>query len=366
MSTFNIVFLIPGYLQADSPTEHDAGNALHQNAVPMQWQHELRQLPWQLQLCRLAGLDTVEGDHLPVARLLAPSGASDAPAVCADPIHLQADRDTATLLPPAMLALSEQEADALLASLNAFVAEDGWWFSRDSAGLWFMHGMEGAALASYPPTFLAHRNASSFLPDGVDSHVWRRLMAELQMLLHTHPVNQLREQRGQLTVNSLWFWGGADLPDTADTRKARVSGSNASEASITEPQVVFTDDPFAIALCKHGNIPRQSLQDFDPALTMNAVVIDTRLTDAAFANDEQGMRIARQSVDHDWLVPACDRVSADPHGKVMLMNEDGDCGICDANTLLPPAKTQTWWGKWFKRLSGSDRQQRRMVGSTSH
>ena len=32
------------------------------------------------------------------------------------------------------------------------------------------------------------------------------------MLLHTHPVNQAREERGVLPVNSIWLWGGGVLP----------------------------------------------------------------------------------------------------------------------------------------------------------
>jgi hypothetical protein len=28
------------------------------------------------------------------------------------------------------------------------------------------------------------------------------------MLLHAHPLNQARAERGELPINSLWFWGG--------------------------------------------------------------------------------------------------------------------------------------------------------------
>ena len=39
------------------------------------------------------------------------------------------------------------------------------------------------------------------------------------MLLHEHPCNQRREQRGELAVNSLWFWGaGTDSRPRADVR----------------------------------------------------------------------------------------------------------------------------------------------------
>jgi hypothetical protein len=38
-------------------------------------------------------------------------------------------------------------------------------------------------------------------------------MNEIQMLLHEHPVNDVRQRRGRPVINSLWFWGfGAITP----------------------------------------------------------------------------------------------------------------------------------------------------------
>jgi hypothetical protein len=44
---------------------------------------------------------------------------------------------------------------------------------------------------------------------------WRRLQAEVQMLLHVHPLNAEREAAGLLPVNSFWLSGcGVALPET--------------------------------------------------------------------------------------------------------------------------------------------------------
>jgi hypothetical protein len=45
------------------------------------------------------------------------------------------------------------------------------------------------------------------MPQGEDAVLWHSVMNEAQMLLHDHPVNEAREARGALPVNSLWFWG---------------------------------------------------------------------------------------------------------------------------------------------------------------
>lgn len=44
-----------------------------------------------------------------------------------------------------------------------------------------------------------------FLPQGRDLKCWQTLLTELQMLLHTHPVNQARVARGARPINSFWL-----------------------------------------------------------------------------------------------------------------------------------------------------------------
>ena len=43
----------------------------------------------------------------------------------------------------------------------------------------------------------------------ISSRPWRRLLNEIQMVWHDHPVNQARQEQGQPTVNALWLYGGA-------------------------------------------------------------------------------------------------------------------------------------------------------------
>ena len=52
---------------------------------------------------------------------------------------------------------------------------------------------------------------ADLLPAGNEGSVWRRRMNEAQMVLHAHPGNEAREARGELPVNSVWFWGAGEL-----------------------------------------------------------------------------------------------------------------------------------------------------------
>ena len=45
----------------------------------------------------------------------------------------------------------------------------------------------------------------AFLPHGSDLKRWQKLLTELQMVLHAHPVNATRAQRGARPINSLWL-----------------------------------------------------------------------------------------------------------------------------------------------------------------
>jgi len=50
------------------------------------------------------------------------------------------------------------------------------------------------------------------LPKGDEAMHWHRIFNEIQMLLFAHPVNEAREARGELPVNSVWLWGGGCSP----------------------------------------------------------------------------------------------------------------------------------------------------------
>jgi hypothetical protein len=51
------------------------------------------------------------------------------------------------------------------------------------------------------------RSIDRWLPTELSARRIRRLQNEVQMLLHTHPINTEREAAGALTVNSFWLSG---------------------------------------------------------------------------------------------------------------------------------------------------------------
>ncbi len=65
------------------------------------------------------------------------------------------------------------------------------------------------------PKFAAANPAEEILPRGRDAGGLRRLMTEMQMLLHEHQVNTQRQLRGLPALNAIWIHGEGMLSDVS-------------------------------------------------------------------------------------------------------------------------------------------------------
>lgn len=130
---------------------------------------------------------------------------------CLDPVHIQLDREMAYLASPDTLGLSETEARALIASINQHFA-DVLQVRYHQPQQWL--GQLPLQVSTYTPTQATLQDVNRMLPRGRDAQRWRKLLNELQMLLHAHPVNEARIQAGKLPVNSVWLWGGGEIKTT--------------------------------------------------------------------------------------------------------------------------------------------------------
>ena len=129
----------------------------------------------------------------------------------ADPVHLSVEQDRLVLRDAQFLDLTYGEAQALCETLNAHFAPDNIEFVVADAQRWYMRLASMPEISTTPLSTVLGQDIHRHLPRGAEAMVWHRRYNELQMLLHDHAVNQAREQRGALPVNSVWWWGeGAD------------------------------------------------------------------------------------------------------------------------------------------------------------
>lgn len=128
----------------------------------------------------------------------------------ADPVHFVLQRDYFSLGPPVHL-LAEESA-ALQQTLNQHFAADGLEFFVAEQGNWYLHLHADPQIETTELNLAQGQDTKAHALRGIGAAKWNRLLNEVQMLLHEHPVNQAREQRGELAVNSLWLSGGGVLP----------------------------------------------------------------------------------------------------------------------------------------------------------
>jgi hypothetical protein len=144
----------------------------------------------------------------------------------ADPVHLRAERDAVLLVDARHFPLDAESASALIDALNAHFESDGLRFFAPSPSRWYIAVDRTPEIATSPLRAAAGRNIDPLLPKGADALTWHRRFNEIQMLFHSHAVNEAREAAGQLTVNSVWFWGGGVLPDAVPGVFAGVWGDD--------------------------------------------------------------------------------------------------------------------------------------------
>jgi hypothetical protein len=158
--------------------------------------------------CRACGI--ARQDDWPVAPWLARAAnidPGDAYWLCAEPATLVVGADDVRL-ETLVEDLSFEDAQALLALLNAHFAGDDLAFVAASPAHWLVRTPLAQRLSTRPPEAAIGSPLIALLPSGPDAPRWRRWHSELQMLFFEHSVNVKRQHAGKAPVNSVWFWGG--------------------------------------------------------------------------------------------------------------------------------------------------------------
>ncbi len=194
-----------------------------------------RETDWPLAAIRLAALGVDPGDAYWLA---------------ADPVTLVAGHDDVHLA-GAVRDLAAEEAAALIATLNANFATDDVAFVAPRPDEWFVRAPGTPAIATRPLDAVAGRTLRECLPEGRDAGTWRRWQNEIQMLLHEHPVNVVREKAGRAPANSVWFSAGGRRPARMELRA---------------PIRTWANGGIATALAMHVGAPALPLGDELPPI----------------------------------------------------------------------------------------------------
>ena len=220
-----------------------------------------------------------------------------------DPVHLYL-RQSRMYLSDATGAPTHQESATLVGALNAHFHEDGLLFCAGKAGRCYVRSETHTDLTTRPLSAALNRDIDSVMPTGPDSRHWRRVINEVQMLLHAHPLNAEREARGLPAFNSLWLWGGGTAP--------AATGASYSQ--------VWADEPLARALALKTAVPASPLPDHADMVVSaggNALVVITALRDNT--PDLESWQQAIEKFEQQWMAPCHAALKAGHLEKLTLL-----------------------------------------------
>jgi hypothetical protein len=127
------------------------------------------------------------------------------------PTHWHVGRDHVTLADPAALELSEAESRAAFEAVRELFESEGFRFEWGAPSRWYAAHESLVDLPCASLDRVIGRNVELWMRGNearsASAKLVRRLQSELQLLLYPHALNDAREQRGALTLNSFWLSG---------------------------------------------------------------------------------------------------------------------------------------------------------------
>ncbi|MCF7749761.1 hypothetical protein KQ945_03300 [Bacillus subtilis subsp. subtilis] len=184
--------------------------------------------------------------HWPVAALtrqLDVGDAGDAIWLRADPANVVPDMQGARMMGHGdTLRPDAEDVAHLLPALQPLFAGFGFSLDAPVPTRWYLRLPAGTTLPEFDsPDDVLGDDLFAHLPEGDAGRRWRALLTEAQVVLHTHPWNQKRAAAGKRAINSLWFWGGGELPQAVQTPHAQVRSREALLQALAKAAGVHAD-----------------------------------------------------------------------------------------------------------------------------
>ncbi len=139
-----------------------------------------------------------------------------------DPAHLQTRLTKLYLIAGKPLAVSSDEAGALIRVIHELYREQGWRVETTESDQWYLLVPDDPGVTTTPITGAIGRDVDALLPAGANASWWHACMNEIQMAFHADPVNTERDTQGLYTINTVWPWGSGRLPNLKKTVWRRV------------------------------------------------------------------------------------------------------------------------------------------------
>jgi hypothetical protein len=234
-----------------------------------------------------------------------------------EPTHFHIARDHLVLTDRRQINIDETTSQTLFGAVRPLFEELGYTLRYGTARHWLLRADAWSELRTCTPDAACGHNVDVWLPRGPGERDWRRLHNEVQMLWHTHAINDAREQQGERRINALWLWGGSAGLDGQATQQhgqpaglrelARCSLGQAAAQMPNDEELLLLDGMIESSLASDwsGWLAAMSRLDDDhttPLLTQlkqgSIDAINLVLTDSMHANE---WRLRRSSMRKFWI-----------------------------------------------------------------
>jgi hypothetical protein len=234
----DISLYVPGLFDAEIDVENDADSGLTalELLLARARKSAIQNGSYNAALYKLFNYTPAEDGDIPLAaigRLIDDDKRPQGYWMRADPVHLLADQKSLSLLDCNSFPLTQHDALALAACVRQSFTELGWELEVPVPTRWYVKMDSKPAIRTSELQEVIGQDIQAHMPTGEDAGIWHRLMNEIQMQLHSADINQLRIERGELPVNSLWLWGTGALPELQQRRWSRVYSDDNSTMGLS-------------------------------------------------------------------------------------------------------------------------------------
>ncbi|MEQ1668374.1 MAG: hypothetical protein ABL868_07980 [Sulfuriferula sp.] len=220
----------------------------------------------------------------------------------ADPIHLRATRDQLMLVDSGAFSVSQAEAELFAQAFNEYFKDDGYLLYPLRPDRWYLRLNHTPDLTTTPINQVTGKHIDPYLPQGADSLAWHRFYNEVQMLFFSLNANAQREQRGEISINGLWCWGGGHMPDIPRITQGKL----------------WANDPNTRAMALLANLPNDALPTDAAHIDEHAIILLDQLTGAAQYADYYGWREAMLALEKDWFAPLLAQLKSGAHKHIRI------------------------------------------------
>ena len=325
---FNLTLLIPGLLGSytDIPREEQPQFPAIETLLAKATVRKFPPGSFYRNLGELFDLEKPASGDLPIAPLSRLIDGLERPEgiwMRADPVHLAAGVNGMRLNAASALALTQHDAIILAAALEDFFREQNWKLEVPLPDRWYVRLPKLPAITTTELDRVIGRDIQPWLPEGPDRHFWHRLSNEIQMLLYASEMNRERELRGELAVNSLWFWGAGQLPDILPRKWS----------------TVYSDDPAAQGLAmlsgaRFAELPETLQVNVSGlAATGNMLVATANRLSESIKEDFSAWLESMEELEQHWFAPILTALRAGQLTEVQVF-ADGHQFTIHRNSLL--------------------------------